>query len=261
MPCAKHLLVLVGFVWSSAWAQMVEEHKKDEAPPSVVATPRGGNVEPSAVAEHVVQQTNGFRQHEGRDQVAWNAKLASTARDFAQLMARTDRYGHHADGRRPSERAKQHGYDYCIVAENIAYQYRSTDFASDELAQALVEGWKHSPPHRRNMLDHDVVDTSVGVAKSSTSGRWYAVQMFGLPQSAQMTFHVTNDAGTTVKYRVGDRTFDLAPRVTRTHERCGTTQLIVDWPGEQPDTTVKPLGGERYTAVQGASGWWRLQRE
>jgi len=254
--------LLAGFVWTGAWAQSMEEHRTDAARAAVTTTPRGGSVEPSAVAADVVRRTNTFREHEGRGAVAWNAKLAATAQDFAEFMARTDRYGHDADGRRPSERAEKHGYDYCLVAENIAYQYRSTGFPRGELAEALVEGWwKYSPPHRRNMLDPDVVDTGVGVARSTTTGRWYGVQMFGLPQAAKMAFQVTNDANTSVEYRLGDRTFALPPRVTRTHEQCRPTHVTVDWPGEQPTTTVKPHGGERYIVVQGASGRWRIERE
>jgi len=84
--------------------------------------------------------------------------------------------------------------------------------------------------------------------------------MFGLPRFAQLTFQITNDAEVVVRYRLGDRTFDLAPRVTRTHERWRAIQLTVDWPGEHPATTVNPQGGERYIAVQGASGQWRPER-
>lgn len=36
-------------------------------------------------------------------------------------MAKTGKYGHAADGRKPAERAAAHGYEYCIVRENIAY--------------------------------------------------------------------------------------------------------------------------------------------
>src|SRR5262245_53269249 len=86
------------------------------------------------VAELIVTGTNEFRQHEDQRQLARNARLDETARYFARFMADSQKFGHEADGRRPDERAKQRGYDYCIVLENIAYQFDSTGFKADDLA-------------------------------------------------------------------------------------------------------------------------------
>ena len=88
-----------------------------------------------------------------------------TAQAFADYMARTDRYGHTADGNQPSDRAKARGYDYCIVLENIAYAFNSEGFTGEKLAGQFVTGWQNSPGHRRNMLDPDVTETGVAVLK------------------------------------------------------------------------------------------------
>ena len=146
------------------------------------------------------------------------------------------------------------------MTENIAWQYRASGFAADELARVLVQRWQESPPHRRNMLDPDVVDTGMAVAQSASTARWYAVQMFGRPRSAQLVFRLTNEAGTTVRYRLGDETFDLPPGVTRTHERC-TSSVLALRPGEQPEMRVTPRNEERYVVAQDASGRWRLERQ
>ena len=127
----------------------------------------------------IVERTNQFRSTQGLRQVHVNGTLARTARLFARYMAETDRYGHEADGKKPSERAERQGYVFCRVAENISYQYSSEDFATAELAGRYVEGWKNSPGHRRNMLDKVVSDTGVAVARSPKTGRYYAVQLFG----------------------------------------------------------------------------------
>jgi uncharacterized protein YkwD len=115
--------------------------------------------------------------------VTANPVLARTVRDFVDFMARTDRYGHEADGKQPADRARGHGYDYCLVSENIAYQYNSAGFRTAALARDFVEGWKHSPQHRKNMLEPAATQTAVAVARSEKSGRYYAVQMFGRPKS------------------------------------------------------------------------------
>lgn len=88
----------------------------------------------------IISRTNAFRQEEGHQPVTTNPLLMATAQDFADYMARTDRYGHTADGNQPAERAKQHGYDYCIVAENIAYQYNAGGFTTAELGGGFFTG-------------------------------------------------------------------------------------------------------------------------
>src|SRR5271157_3692705 len=129
------------------------------------------------VARLIFEQTNRFRTGEGRSELRPNSQLAATASDLAEFMAKTDKYGHNANGSEPPQRAKKHGYEYCLVAENIAYFARTTGFTSDELAGALVEGWKKSPPHRKNLLDPDALEVGNAVAYSTKSGKYYAVQV------------------------------------------------------------------------------------
>src|SRR2546423_15564678 len=64
----------------------------------------------------VVAQSNEFRRSQGLVTLTPNAQLNAAAREFADFMARTDRYSHEADGRQPAQRAQAHGYDYCLVA-------------------------------------------------------------------------------------------------------------------------------------------------
>lgn len=131
------------------------------------------------VEKLIVERTNQFRAGEGLRKVEVDGKLARAARAFAQYMADTDRYGHEADGKKLSDRARRQGYAYCRISENISYQYSSEDFETRELAGRYVDGWKKSPGHRRNMLDRVVTDTAVAVARSPGTGRYYAVQLFG----------------------------------------------------------------------------------
>jgi len=215
------------------------------------------DLEPSIVAADIVQQTNAFREVQHRAPVTSAAGLTEAAQAFADLMARTDRYGHEADGREPPERARQHGYDYCIVSENIAYRHRKPEFERHELAQSLVEGWENSSVHRRNLLDPDVRDTGVGIAKSRKTGRWYAVQMFGLPKDAQIRFQVANETPQTIRYRLGERSFELEPRLTRTHLQCRDAEVSVGSP-DQPAKTIHPRTGKRYEVQRDTDGQWSV---
>ena len=242
-----------------AAAQILEEDESESLRPSGAAAKSGQAPDLQQVAQHIVQQTNAFRKEQGREPVEVNSELTETARYFAQYMARTDKYGHTADGSRPSERAKKHGYDYCIVSENIAYQYSSAGFETKELATKFVEGWKNSPEHRKNMLDRGVTETGVAVAQSDESGHYYAVQMFGRPKSAQIEFQITNQSDANVQYQIGERQFPLPPRYTRTHQRCRPTEVTFQLAGDRKKT-VKPGAGDRFT-ISGKQGQLRVEQQ
>lgn len=206
----------------------------------------------SVVARYIADKTNDFREEEGRQRVTVNAKLTETAREFAHYMARTGRYGHTADGSRPADRAARHGYEYCIVAENIAYAFDSAGFTTEELGRNFVEGWKGSPGHRKNMLDPDVTETGVGVARSEKTGYFYAVQMFGRPKSLALEFKVANQSTATVTYRIADHAFTLPPRYIRTHEQCRPTEVTFELPsgGKTVKETVKAEGQSQFVIVE-----------
>ena len=140
----------------------------------------------SRVEAIVLEGTNEFRRTEHLDSVQPNSRLDEAAREFAAFMARTGKFDHDADGRQPHERALAHGYRYCFIAENLSYQYNTADFRTDVLAQRLVDGWKNSPSHRRNMLRDGVTETAVAVARVEGKGmtRYYAVQLFARPRPA-----------------------------------------------------------------------------
>jgi hypothetical protein len=190
----------------------------------------------------IARRTNEFRAEQGLPRLGPNASLREAAQGFAEYMARTDRYGHTADGKQPSERAEARGYQYCSVAENISYQYSSESFATEELAQRFVEGWKDSSGHRRNMLSPEAIHMANAVAQSARSGRFYAVQMFGRPRAASMDFAVANRAKAQVRYRVGEESYALNPGQERIHTVCVPPQVsFVNALGGP----VKPQPGER----------------
>ena len=192
----------------------------------------------SEASKLVVAATNAFRQTEKLAAVEPNPQLLKAARYYADFMARTEKYGHHADGSAPADRATKFGYDYCIISENVAYQFSSVGFSTQQLAQRLFDGWKNSPEHRKNMLDPNVTDTAIAVAHSANTGHYYSVQLFGRPKSQTIQFSVANHAGVAVEYAVGDQTFPLPPRATRTHRVC--RQPVVNWRG----TAVEPRSGQ-----------------
>jgi uncharacterized protein YkwD len=211
------------------------------------------------VVERLISHTNTFRQQQGRPPVAPNPQLTAAAQDFTAFLARTGQSSHTADGQTPEVRAKAHGYDPCLIAENIAYQHHSGGFTAEALAQGFFEGWQHSPDHRQNLLDPAVTETGIGVAQRQQTGAYDAVQLFGRPMSQLIEFQLTNHTDTTITYTIESHTFPLPPRTTRTHQQCRPPEVAFQWPGTQTWTTVHPNHGAHYTIVRGDAGDFRVE--
>ncbi|HUG23018.1 CAP domain-containing protein [Piscinibacter sp.] len=210
--------------------------------------------------ERVTRQTNEFRAAHRAGATTADPALTEAAQAFADHMARTDRYSHEADGRRPSERASAHGYDYCLVSENIAFVQSSAGFETQELAERLVRGWKESPGHRKNMLDVAVTETGVAIAQSPRTKRYYAVQMFGRPREETIEFRIANRSPTLLRYELGERSYELPPRVTHTHQQCRPLTLTIRLPGHAEPIALRPAHGERYLVEPQGTHGYRLNK-
>jgi uncharacterized protein YkwD len=153
------------------------------SPESLQPVPPGASrVSVSAVEQKVIEETNAFRKGNGLPALKPSVRLLAIAQNHARNMARQDKFGdsdqngHVLDGRNIDYRIKVGGYAFAQVAENVGYQLNRSDPAA-----AMMDGWKKSSGHRRNMLLPDISEIGVGAAQGK-SGRWYFVQVFGRPQ-------------------------------------------------------------------------------
>ena len=190
--------------------------------------PQRPNLE--VVEELVVADTNEFRAAEGLGTVAPNPRLEAAARAFAEYLANGGQFAHESGGTTTETRVRSRGYEFCVVAENLARHYSSAGFTTKELAHQLVQGWKDSPGHRHNMLERDAADTAVAVVHRSHDGveDFYAVQLFGRLESESVRFNVLNRSGAAATYRVNGKRFTLEPNWRREHSRCASPQLEFD---------------------------------
>jgi uncharacterized protein YkwD len=217
------------------------------------------------VKEDILSSTNQFRRQHGRQDLQVNQKFAEAAQYLADYMARTDKYSHTADGKEPWERAAQYGYAYCIVLENIAYEFSAEGFRTNDLAQQFMKGWEQSPPHRKNLLDPDVYDIGVGLAYSSRTGRYYAVQDFGRPKSKEIVFKITNSSDSLVKYTIDGKEFSIDPGYTITYEHCRPPQVRFPLPDPQSSArteniTLQPRNGGHYVIRKDKSGHIKVEQ-
>lgn len=184
------------------------------------------------VEADIIDQTNAFRAEQGKGPLEESAVLTAEARDYAAYLARTGAFSHDADGRGPGVRAQRAGYDYCEVAENLAYEEDSAGFRGRDVAGDLMRGWERSADHRRNLLDSGVVETGVGVARApGRTPRYVAVQEFGRPASLRFAVEVTNRTGLRLSYAFEGRTRSIEPGMTVTHWPCAPAALQVRAPG------------------------------
>ena len=110
------------------------------------------------------------------------------------------------------------------------------------------------------MVNPDVVETGLAIAQGE-SGYFFAVQMLGRPKSMSVEFQIANEAEKTVKYQMGDKSFDLEPRATRTHQACRLSDLAFRWPDADGKVRlVQPNNGDRFVVTQEGDAL-RLRRE
>ncbi|HTN48712.1 MAG TPA: CAP domain-containing protein [Burkholderiaceae bacterium] len=213
------------------------------------------------VTSRVVDQTNSLRARNGLGPVRIEPQLSRAAQDFAEFIAASDRIGHDVDARTPAERVKAAGYEYCMLAENLAYVVDSLGFTTDQLAARLMQGWEKSPQHRRNLLLVPVTEVGVGLALGARSGRYYAVQLLARPGSAALHFEVANRAGVPVDYELDGDRYALAPLVTRLHTRCAEATLQLLGTDAARDISLTVQNGSHYGIGRDDSGRLRLRLE
>ena len=179
------------------------------------------------VERAIVEFTNQFRRQAELGALRRNRTLDQAARAFARYLARTGKFSHTADGRRPADRTLATGYRHCRVLENLALNVDSRGFRSPSLAKGAVDGWKKSPPHRKAMLDRYVTEIGVGVAKSQDAHRYLSVQLFGRPRELQYHFTIRNTSRQTIRYAHGSGKHILTARTEVRHTACNPAQLIL----------------------------------
>lgn len=138
------------------------------------AAPPPANTE-SATAE-VVRLTNLNRAKHRRPALAVSAKLTEAARLHAEQMAAYQRLEHNiSSARYPNLPARLDAvrYLYATAGENIAWNQPDAD--------AVMNTWLNSTGHRANILNAEVTEIGVAVARSS-KGEPYWIQVFGRPR-------------------------------------------------------------------------------
>ena len=140
--------------------------------------PVGGD---SALLDRVLTKLNEIRAEGGRcggteyppgRPLTRSPALDEAARTHAEDMARNSFLAHTgSDGSNPGERASRAGYDWKIVAENVA--------AGQTSADDIAATWLESPGHCANLRDDKYSETGIAFALNPGDGRdIYWVQLY-----------------------------------------------------------------------------------
>jgi uncharacterized protein YkwD len=127
-------------------------------------------------ADTVMTLVNHERVAAGCPALTPNDTLIQVARAHSQDMAVHRFIGHTgSNGRTPAQRVQDAGYQFRIVAENVA--------AGRLTPESAVQGWMNSPEHRANILNCALRDTGVGVVEAPDDPTYgiYWTQLFATP--------------------------------------------------------------------------------
>ena len=117
-----------------------------------------GAAEPERQA--LIDQVNQFRREHGLAPLEPDDRLMAAAQGHTEDMLAESYLAHKSpDGTDPADRAEAEGYQWRVIAENVA--------AGQETAAAVVEGWAGSEGHRANMLMDDVEEIGTGYAHAA----------------------------------------------------------------------------------------------
>lgn len=226
----------------------------------LAAATRAETPTPAAVEKAIVRLTNAERQKVGARALQVNPKLAKATREFAAYLARTGKFAHDADGKQPWDRTDAAGYPRSFISENIALQQLPDEPGAEELAAGFLKAWLESEGHRKNLLDPDVYDLGVGVAKGD-DGRWYAVQDFGIPKSKTFQFRVVNETSKPVTYALGGQSFTLGPNVVNTHSLGKPLPFVLNQPEGVVVAAIKrtPRAGDKLVIHEGDHGAYTVK--
>lgn len=131
-------------------------------------------------AAEVAALTNKERTSRGRAALGVSSELQAMAEVKAKDILAQQYFEHTSpDGRTMVDLAKDAGYSYTLLGENLALG----NFANNA---ALVRGWMNSPGHRANILQTKFTEIGIAVVTGTYRGRevWVGVQEFGRPRAA-----------------------------------------------------------------------------
>jgi uncharacterized protein YkwD len=128
----------------------------------------------------IIELTNQYRKENGNlPELKENPNLDLSADKKLQDMFDNQYFEHVSPGGASvGDLAKEAGYEYILIGENLAMGTFKDD-------SSLVAAWMASEGHRKNILNGHYTEIGVAVSKGNFEGQniWMAVEHFGTPRN------------------------------------------------------------------------------
>jgi uncharacterized protein YkwD len=136
----------------------------------------------SADEQTLLKLLNAARAKEKLPALKVSPLLTKIARAHSANMAKQGKMAHVLDGKGPAERAKDAGYDYRKIGENVAFS-DDGDEGPTPLSE-IQEMWMKSKAHRKNILEPKYREVGLAVVRTR-KGKAYYTQLFGVLRGSE----------------------------------------------------------------------------
>jgi uncharacterized protein YkwD len=138
---------------------------------TAAAAPSAKEEQYSELVDRVHRQVNEFRREHALKPLTLDPLISAEAREHSAEMARSGKTISHRGFKQRRENIRQK-IPYRAAAENVAVAV-----GYEDPARMVVEGWKKSPEHRKNMLG-DFSLTGIGLAQNKDGSYFFFTQIF-----------------------------------------------------------------------------------
>jgi len=180
MPRIKSVIALIALFAVAVPPSAIAENRNRERTSSIWSDGLSARRSATSAAEVILAAMNRERTARGLRPLRLNQKLSLAANDRIGDMFSKRYFAHVSpDGLQPFTWARQRGYRYRLIGENLAVGYRG---------KSVVDGWMNSRGHRENILQRGFDEVGIAIADGAPQ-RGYrgptVVAMYGTPASSR----------------------------------------------------------------------------
>lgn len=132
-------------------------------------------------SDQILKIINSKRIENGSSPLSVNNKLIIASNNKAKYLIENKTFEHNSKNKKFSDWAKESGYEYSFIGENLAENFKTSD--------AVIEAWLKSESHKENLLNKNFTETGISVAE--LDGRIVVVQIFGRPRTYSLPLEKT----------------------------------------------------------------------
>ncbi|MFH1255098.1 MAG: CAP domain-containing protein [bacterium] len=170
--------------------------------------------------EEIIALTNKEREQSGLNSLTANQLLTQAAIEKGKSILESQTFQHSIGDRKFSSWVRESGYNYSYTGENLAIDFTSS--------QDIIEAWKNSPSHKKNLLSSSYQEIGVSVieGKFQNQDTSVVVQIFGSPAAGSASLLSKNTAQGLIKPNTNFLKTEVGGYKTTTVENLLTHSIL-----------------------------------